>query len=80
MKTKEEIEKITKLVKQGDQVEISRKSGVHTSTISLYLNGKMPSMSEATEVRLLNAIADVVSERKEASKKANSRIESLINK
>lgn len=78
MKSKEEIEKINAIVEHGDQAEISKKSGVATSTISLYLNGKLE-VSERLETRILNAVAEVVEARRKQAEKSAKKIENLIN-
>jgi len=72
------IAKLKKSLKHKDVIEISRRSGFSTVTVSGFFNGKSDRMAEDTQTSIINSTLDVIKERKDRELAMTQNINSIL--
>lgn len=78
MADKKTIVKLKKSLKYKDTLEISKRSGLSTVTVSGFFNGKSHKMTEETQSSIILAAVEVIKERKERERATNEKINALL--
>ena len=79
MADRKTIQKIKKGLKYKDALEISRRSGLSTVTVSGFFNGKHDKMTEETQSSVIDAAIEVIKERKDREAAEKERVNALLS-
>lgn len=79
MTDKQEIEKLKKKLKKGDQTAIAALVGLHPTTVNRFFNGEADLIAEQSALDILKATETILKKR-EALKKTSNKIINRLKK
>lgn len=78
MADKKNIAKLKRSLKHNDVIEISKRSGFSTVSVSKFFNGKSHLMAEETQMAIITSTLEVIKERKERELAVNESINAIL--